>query len=350
MDFCCSGGRECLLSVVEFTVNRDLSLREWSGCAQRFEGQTAEGILGHPYFENFPRIHGETGDAIAEAMAVGRFSRLERRPFPCFFGKVEAAVEIDPVYDETVVVGARVRMDLFAECHFSDNLKQVRHLADIGKTASILSHGVRNPLNAIKGAVVYLKSRYSADADLLEFTGIMEDEIDRLDKFISEFLSTSFSSFEQNPHDINALLKKIEMFVTLQAKTAGVSLVFPCGQVPLVSLNVFQVEHAILNILNNAIHALAEGGQVVVASRCERRSGKRFVIVEITDNGPGMPKPPAEEDGPLKTGSSWSEGKGFGLFIAREILQHHGGSLEIQSHQGAGTRVRLLLPVCVEES
>ncbi|MEJ2200382.1 MAG: HAMP domain-containing sensor histidine kinase [Desulfuromonadaceae bacterium] len=333
------------MAVIEFTVDRNLILQQWDACLRRPAGQASESGLGRPYFEVFPRIQGKEGDAIAETMQSGHFNRLDSCQFPCFFGLIEATVEIEPLLSGTSVTGARVRVDALSGCPSASNLKQVRHLVDIGKTASILSHGVRNPLNAIKGAVVYLKSRYSSDADLLEFTGIMEDEISRLDKFISEFLSSSFSSFEQNPHSINALLKKIELFVTMQAKAAGVSLVFSHGLVPPVSLNLFQIEHAILNILNNAIHAVAEGGQVVVSSRCERRSDKRFVVIEIADNGPGMPEVSTAVDDFPRYDVPWSEGKGFGLFIAREVLQHHGGLLEISSRQGEGTRVRLLLPV-----
>lgn len=333
------------MTVVEFTVNRDLGLKALGECSQLREGEAVEGVLGRPYYEIFPRIQGASEDAVTETMASGQLCRLERRRFPCFFGTVEADVEIDPVYAEGGVVGARVRMELLSEYRSVHELRQFRHLADIGKTASILSHGVRNPLNAIKGAVVYLKSRYSSDADLLEFTSIMEDEISRLDKFISEFLSTSLSPSDKKLHDINALLKKIEHFVALQAQAAGVSLIFSCGLVPPVTLDLFQVEHAILNIINNAIHALAEGGQVAVESRCERHQGKRYVVVDITDNGPGMPeRPVAGTDSPDEV-SSWAAGKGFGLFIAREVLQHHGGSLDIRSGRGEGTRVRLLLPV-----
>jgi two-component system nitrogen regulation sensor histidine kinase GlnL len=303
-------------------------------------------VRGRPYFEVLPRLFAGDGDAVAEVIATGQPVFWERHRFPCFFGTVEADVRIDPVTAEAVdSPRARVRLDVFSECRAMSRLRQSRHLVDIGKTASILSHGVRNPLNAIKGAVVYLKNRYRADDNLLEFTGIMEDEIARLDKFISGFLSTSFLSFDQNRNDVNALLKKLDMFVSLQAKAAGVSITFAYGSVPPVCMNIFQIEHAILNILNNAIHALPEGGQVSVASRYRRRDGKGFVMIEIIDNGPGMPERSVDEFAAPREEVALAEGKGFGLFIAREVLQHHGGSLDIQSTRDQGTRVSLLLPV-----
>ena len=331
------------MPVIEFCVNATLEMVNWSGPCSALEG--AE-LQGRPYYEILPRIFRGDGDAVAGVIATGQPVSYEKYRFPCFFGEIEADVSIEPVASEEAgCPRARIRMDVFSECRAMNTLRQSRHLVDIGKTASILSHGVRNPLNAIKGAVVYLKNRYSSDANLLEFTDIMEDEIARLDKFISGFLSTSFLAFEQNRNDVNALLKKLDMFISLQAKAAGVSTLFTYGSVPPVRMNIFQIEHAILNILNNAIHALSEGGRVLVESRYERRNGKGFVIVEIADNGPGMPERSADEFAAPREDMALAEGKGFGLFIAREVLQHHGGSLDIQSTRDQGTRVILLLPV-----
>jgi len=206
------------VAVFEFLVNASLGIEDWSGNCFAFDRTD---IHGKPYYEILPRIFSDDGDAVAEVIATGRAISYERCSFPCVFGEVEAAVTIDPVGAEGAAgPRARIRLDVFSECQVMGKLRQSRHLVDIGKTASILSHGVRNPLNAIKGAVVYLKNRYSSDENLLEFTGIMEDEIARLDKFISGFLSNSFLSFEQNRNDVNALLKKLDMFVSLQAKAA----------------------------------------------------------------------------------------------------------------------------------
>ena len=130
----------------------------------------------------------------------------------------------------------------------------------------MLSHGVRNPLNAIKGAVVYLKNRYHDEKELLEFTEIMEDEISRLDLFITRFLSSSFLDMEMDRSDINKLLSKIESYITLQAKAAHVRLDFRYGQVAPLRLNCFHVEQAVLNVLNNAISVMPQGGDIVVES------------------------------------------------------------------------------------
>lgn len=332
----------------EFAVNSSLELQDWN---DQFGGMGngPEGLKGRPYYELFPRICQDRYDSVASVIESGRPLSLPGYRLPCFYCTLEADVFIEPIRVDGLPSGARVRVEPVRPCAFVDQLQQSRRLVDIGKTASILSHGVRNPLNAIKGAVVYLKNRYQDDADLLEFTGIMEDEISRLDRFIGSFLSTSFPTFDQDKIDINRLLKKLELYVSLQARAAGVELVFNYGPVPLLIMNVFQIEHAILNILNNAINAMAEGGRIVVESRVEDRDQGLYVVVDIVDNGPGMTLRPAADFAAPLGNSPAPGGRGFGLFITREVLRLHGGTVEIQSSQSQGTRVRLLLPAATAE-
>ena len=75
------------------------------------------------------------------------------------------------------------------------------------------------------------------------------------------------------------------------------------------------------------------------------RLGTRDMLVEVADNGPGIRDRSIEGCSTHLEGSARKKGKGFGLFIAREVLQGHGGLLEVRSEQGVGTTVRLYFPV-----
>ena len=208
------------------------------------------------------------------------------------------------------------------------------------KVASTLAHGVRNPLNAIKGAVVYLSEKYSQEAPLVEFTKIIEDEISRLESFISKFLSSSVSVTEDRETDINSLLKKIEVFIALQIYTRNIRSLFEYGSIPPVIINSFHLEQAILNVINNAIDAMDNGGQLKIGSSVEERSGRIYVVVAVSDTGRGMTNACVGEL-PL---DQKDNGRGFGLFITYEILRHYHGHLEIDSKRNAGTTIKLFIP------
>jgi two-component system nitrogen regulation sensor histidine kinase GlnL len=129
---------------------------------------------------------------------------------------------------------------------------------------------------------------------------------------------------------------------------SGVELVLDCGPVNPIRINPFQVEQAVLNLLNNAIAALPDGGRIRLGSNNCRRQARQFIAVEVADDGPGMA---AAQIASLKDPASSPERgreRGFGLYITREVVQSHGGLMEIDSEPGMGTVVRLLFPVAGE--
>jgi two-component system nitrogen regulation sensor histidine kinase GlnL len=168
----------------------------------------------------------------------------------------------------------------------------------------------------------------------------MEDEISRLEDFISRFLSSSVSDTEVKETDINSLLKKIEIFTALQIYTRNIQSLYEFGNIPPITINSFHLEQAILNVINNAIVAMNSGGQLKINSATEERSGKIFVVVSVSDTGPGL-QDNALGEFPVERREN---GKGFGLFITYEILKHYGGHLEIDSKKDSGTTIKLFIP------
>jgi len=328
----------------DFTVDRQLRVVGINRGLEKAGTDSSDPFLGHLYHDVLPPIFYNGAEAVGQVVLSGQPLTLKDQRVACWLQPSHADIEISPLLDDSGGTrGARVNITLREGCSLVTHLKKSQHLIDIGKNAAILSHGVRNPLNAIKGAVVYLKNRYSQEATLIEFTRIMEDEISQLDRFITGFLSGSTGGAEKKRSaDINDLLKKIESLISLQARTSGIELVFHHGKTLPMKIDSFQIEHAILNVINNALSALSPGGRIIVESRAEEREGASFTTVEISDNGPGISGDETYMS-PLKE-SARSRGKGFGLFITREILQHHGGMLELTSRKHIGTTVRLILP------
>jgi two-component system, NtrC family, nitrogen regulation sensor histidine kinase GlnL len=331
------------MEILEFFVDPELRLVSVNEALAKICPASMENVGSSPYYEVLPRIAFAEQDAVRQVVQDGRPLHLPQVDFPCFWGLSQGEVKIEPVVEGGLVRGARVRVRQLHKCAMAERLNQVEHLVDIGKMASSLAHGVRNPLNAIKGAVVYLQRRYAEESDLLEFTAIMQEEITRLDRFITDFLSASLDASDRLPTDLNALLLRVERFVSLQAQAAGVRVSCDCQPLPLLPLNPFQVEQAVLNLLNNALSALAPGGNIRLAS-CLEADG-RSVSVKISDTGPGLPAPSQQSLQYPQNERAQQKGRGFGLFLTREVMQHHGGTLEIQSSPGSGTRITLNFPL-----
>lgn len=327
-----------------FHTDPHLRITEWDDDIATFTGKPQGSVMGKKYYEALPRIVIERRDAVALAAKQKKEIVLDGYGFACLHGTISADIRISPrTGPGGGSGGVEVAFTPRATCLMAIKFQNLQRLIDIGKTASTLAHGVRNPLNAIKGAVVHLRQKYNDEPTLIEFTKIMEDEIQRLDHFISRFLSAASARREPVETDLNALLRRLELFTSLQARASSIETAFTYGEVPPLRIDAFQLEQAILNIINNAIEAMPTGGRLTVGTDLQERFGGGVAVVEIADSGPGM----GESGISGLTAPLGEGGRGFGLFIAREIVQYYNGHLEIVSTKDRGTTVRLYLPATV---
>jgi two-component system nitrogen regulation sensor histidine kinase GlnL len=326
-----------------FCTDKQLRICSWEKEIAEFTGRPASSALGYKYYEVFPRLVIDRKDAISLVIKSKKPFTLKKYSFPCLYGGLTADIKIKPTpYQNNSHV--TVAIHPHEGCSVAKNLQQSKKLIDIGKIASTLAHGVRNPLNALKGAVVYLGGKYAGEETLVEFTKIMEDEISRLEDFISRFLSSSVSETEVSETDINTLLKKIEVFTSLQIFTKNIHSHYEFGNIPPITMNSFHLEQAVLNVINNAIDAMKNGGNLNIRSFTEERAGKLYVVIAVSDTGPGIPD---NKLNALATENK-NNGRGFGLFITHEILKHYGGHLEIDSKKDVGTTITLFIP-CMQQ-
>lgn len=329
-----------------FRVDRGLRITSVSEELKCLMGDVSERAIGEPYFYFFPRIYCGSRDAIEKAMDEGKSVSVRDYRILCLCDGMSADISISPLFDRaSEVSGAEVALVASRSCLPVREMDQLSSLIDIGKVSATLAHGVRNPLNAIKGAVVYLKRRYGSDETFVEFADIIEEEIGRLDSFITRFLSTSLLRMEKMRIDIHQLLEKVIKITSLQALEHNIRFVRDYGHVPLLEMDPFHMESAILNIVNNSIDAMGSSGTITFRTRVTEISGDRLVMVDICDSGPGMPESALCNTLSPPTGIKREKGRGFGLFISREIIQHHGGNLEIMNTRGSGATVRILLPI-----
>ena len=233
-----------------------------------------------------------------------------------------------------------------------ERMKERERLAALGQMAAGLAHEIRNPLGSIKGAAQVLLPivEETNDGSIKEFLNIIVEEVDRLNKIVSQFLDYARPyRGDPRPLDVNEvvrrtlqLLEKVEEEHKVEISTALVE------GLPQVRADAEQLRQVFLNLSLNAIQATPEGGKLQVSSSL-RRSTRRgataaFLEVRFRDTGVGIP--PADLKSlfiPFFT--TKEKGTGLGLPISQRIIENHGGTIEVRSKPGAGSTFTVLLPI-----
>ena len=325
--------------VYSFSVDSGLRISSWDENLANSRSRVFSEMVGAPYYHHFPRILQDDQDVVAQVILEGKPLTLYSHKIPCFLGINTADFVIEPIRTGSLVTGARITTTVNSDCMLS------QQMLEIGKISTTLAHGIRNPLNAIKGAVVYLNEKYKSEAILKEFTQIIEEEIIKLDSFVTRFLSSSLMDLDIDDCDLNAVLDTIVTLTDLQAQSKNIRFIREHDEIPPLKLDKFHIQNAILNIINNAIEAMPGGGEISLRSGVCLSNGSQYAFVKITDTGPGMHDSRLGKHGKQLNGQKSLVGKGFGLSITREIVQRHGGFLEFNSGKGTGTMATIYLPV-----
>lgn len=221
-------------------------------------------------------------------------------------------------------------------------IRQREKLAAIGDLAAGIAHEVRNPLSSIKGYATYFGSLFEEESENRKAAGIMAEEVDRVNRVISELLEFARpSDLKLIKTDIGKLIEHILGIITHEANFAGVTISKQFDHdLPELMVDPDRITQVILNILINAIQAMEHGGELTV----EVNHGGDTLVINISDTGKGIsPEDQAKMFNPYFT--TKKNGTGLGLAIIHKIVENHGGSVQIQSKVGVGTRVSILLPV-----
>ncbi len=237
-----------------------------------------------------------------------------------------------------------------------ENLKKMHRellnqekLVAMGKLSAAVAHEIRNPLNAMKGAMVYLQRKRSKDELVLEYTSIMLEEVERLNLFVTEFLAYARQAPPKRlKEDINELIRKsITLFEEkLRQKNIRVVRDF-APSMPKVPMDTNQIEQVMSNLIINALDAMPEGGTLLFSTTLvegKESHASQSVLLTVKDTGVGIGKEElARVFDPFF--STKEDGTGLGLPISLRIVENHGGTLSIRSEKGAGTVLSLQLPV-----
>lgn len=289
-----------------------------------FAGELAAGDLGaRPPDEEWPETRGLSRALRTMADRIqGSHDELERR------------------VDERM---AMVMREIAERQRLERKLANAERLAELGQLSAQVAHELRNPLNAIGGAVQYLRRVLGREPAVEEYGELIQQEIGRVNRFIDDLLRVARPAatvFERG--DVGDVAAEALRRVTLaRGLESGAVRHSTQEGLPSFEMDRRVLMEALVNLLDNAFDA---GGTEPPELVTREDTAEPAVVVEVLDRGAGLRPDVAKKLGrPFVT--TKPNGTGLGLVIVTHAADLHGGSFQLRNREGGGAVATLRFPV-----
>lgn len=245
---------------------------------------------------------------------------------------------------EPVFIG--ITRDITDRKEVEEMMVRSEKLSVAGQLAAGIAHEIRNPLTSLKGFLQLLQSGSEAKMDYFK---IMEEEIQKIETITSEllFISKPMTDYKK-VEKISPLLNDVIVLLSSEANMAGIEITLNTNEEAKIICDRSQIKQVFINLVKNAIESMNSGGKIDINVKQNKERG--LCIVDVIDEGAGIsPDIIHKLTEPFFT--TKKQGTGLGLMITNEILQRHGGRLDIYLVEGKkGSRFQVSLPLASKET
>jgi len=263
-----------------------------------------------------------------------------------------------PVMDGDTVIGLQgVLSDITKVRRLQDKLIRSERLAATGQLAASIAHEINSPLQAVITMLGTMQKKYEDDNELSGNLELLKAAFGSIRNTVQNLLDLNRPGSEvKQPTNVNNIIEKTVELLRYHLKKSAVRVNLDLSSnLPVIQASPQQLNHVILNLINNAIEALsgtskskkgwkreaAEGEEIRIETGLEAEN----IVVRITDTGPGI----SEEDlnhifDPFYTRKK-KMGIGIGLSVCDGIIQEHNGTITAENIDGGGAVLTISLPV-----
>jgi len=322
------------------SVNPAGQITTWNMAAERMLGLSAAGALGRNYEEVFEseslHVMREMVESVKDRGSVEREIRI-----PLSEQHLTAMVSAASLRDdEGRTVGVMVFLEDITQ------IQKVQRMEAWREVARRIAHEIKNPLTPIQLSAERLRKRY---APMLEGNGAILDkctstiiqQVEELKNLVNEFSQFArLPSAQLATSDLNEIVQEA-LFLF---KEGHREVHFHCrpGVIPPVELDREQIKRVLINLLDNAVAAVAEKGEIRLATSYDR--SREVVCLEVSDDGCGL-APDIKSKIFEPYFSTKENGTGLGLTIVSQIVEDHRGYVRVRPNEPRGTRFTIELPV-----
>lgn len=225
---------------------------------------------------------------------------------------------------------------------------RVEPLAALGRITATIAHELGTPLNSVLGYSQLLTQEELSES-AREYVQIIATQVQRMVEIIHHYLSQTRNAVQRfNPIQLHTLLRETLLLLDPIFRQHHVRVATRLAEdLPALHGDAASLQRVFINVLDNAVDAMEQGGTVTIATRATAPPEPIHpgVCIEISDTGGGIvPELLPRVFELFVTTKTSGKGTGLGLAVCQEIVRAHGGAISLRNQVGAGACVQILLP------
>ena len=226
-------------------------------------------------------------------------------------------------------------------------LRKTEKLAAAARLSATVAHEINNPLEAVGNLIYLVKGTPDLPAEAMQQLLLAEQELERVSHITRQTLGFYRESNVPGHVEVSALIESVLKLYSNKFKTKNITLIRDFGECPPIQGLAGELKQAMSNLISNAADAVGENGTIRVKLACLKSPDGNVIQVAIEDNGAGIAATHLDKIFEPFFTTKKDVGTGLGLWVTREIIDRHGGTIQVRSGDGNGSRgsvFNILLP------
>jgi PAS domain S-box-containing protein len=331
-------------------LSKDLNgiVTSWNAAATRVFGYTADEMIGASILKLIPEHLHSDEKTIIESVRAGRpVEHFETVRVTRTGQLIDVSLTVSPIRDEhgQVIGASKILRDISGRRRLEKSLLQAEKIAATGRMAATIAHEINNPLEAVVNLLYLLRPKIT-DPVGIGYLNSAESEIDRVSHIAKQTLGYYKESASPSLASLSEIIKHATAIYEPRCTALGIEIAKSLESSTKILLRRGEMLQVISNLIANSINAMPDGGRLSVSVK-DSEGPLDGMILTVHDNGVGI----ATSDLPKVFDAFYTTrgtlGTGIGLFVAKQLVEGHGGHIAIESNsspENRGTSVRIFLP------
>ncbi len=301
----------------------------------------ARGLLVQEIFPIYNEYTGQMVDnPVAKVMQTGTIVGLANHTVLRRLDGTVIPIEDSaaPIRDDSgrLVGVVLVFRDATHERKSQEVMRKAEKLAAAARLASTVAHEINNPLEAVGNLLYLAKATPGMPAAAAEHLKVAEDELDRVSHITRQTLGFYRETNAPNAIEIPALVDSVLKLYASKFRAKNIQVTRDYSECPPIQGWPGELKQLVSNLISNAADAVSADGALKLKVSCVQRNQCPAVQMVVRDDGPGIAREHLERIFEPFFTTKKDVGTGLGLWVAKEIVERHGGTIQVESSSGNG--------------